>query len=171
MINFINCIYQSIFRFRLTPLVEGGYATVMFMGNANGTINEIYVTYFKGNALRDQLLLYSSTSGNRLVYLSLQNSFDGSGYTLDFMEITTFNTYKIQFLSNGGIRSIDTYFNQGTITPLFYGGYMEFNSTYSFFIHNGDTNDNNVKVLNFNITSTLSDKNTVSQVRTYNIKY
>lgn len=132
--------------------------------------------YTKDNALQNQFLLYSSTSPlNRLAYFSLQNPFDGSGYTLEFAEFPSNNFYKIQFLSDGGVRSIDTYFDQGNkpitpydITLLDYGGYLEYNYEFNaFLIHNGDINDNNVKILPLSVTDvtqTLSMNNTIYQV-------
>jgi hypothetical protein len=130
--------------------------------------------YTKDNALQNQFLLYSSTSpGNRLVYFNLRNPFDGSGYTLEFEEFPSNIFYKIQFLSDGGVRSIDTYFDEGNkpitphdITLLDYGGYLEYNYDFNaFLIHNGDINDINVKMLPLNVSPPLSMNNTIYQVR------
>ncbi|PKC04909.1 hypothetical protein RhiirA5_486847 [Rhizophagus irregularis] len=134
------------------PLIEGGYATIMFMQTAgpnNITIHEIYVIYFRDNISIKQHLLYSSISGNTLNLAGdCKNSFDGSGNTFFFTDLDgskpdiinpqNYNYFRIHFLSNGAISFVDTnYFDirkanfldysAMEIIPLFYGGYLGFN--------------------------------------------
>lgn len=63
-------LYFFIFRQNTFSLVEGGYATIIFMETAksnNITVHEIYVVYFKDdNTSNNQYLLYSSISGKIL---------------------------------------------------------------------------------------------------------
>ncbi|RIA84002.1 hypothetical protein C1645_859937 [Glomus cerebriforme] len=118
------------------PLVEGGYATIIFtktiFNNNKNESNEIYIVYFKDVPPYKRYLLHSfdsMISENEFRYFvgGFKNSFDGSGYTYLFFFKN--HSFRIHFLSNGAVTFIDVnYLNRMNekifATPLFYGDYL-----------------------------------------------
>ena len=69
----MNCNYQSIFSFLLSPLIEGGYIILLSIQQTTTNVTfslftndvtsyQIYAIYFKDITLQNRYLLYSSTS-------------------------------------------------------------------------------------------------------------